>query len=596
MYQLTSRIIITQPKSARLITSHYFVQRHHSSNYKKYSYLSTSTSSSSSSSTRSRLAIGGSKLSQTQQDGIYPSVIATALQNDVFTLESGLHGDEKLKRGFVDAVMYLQNVTGNTAFTTASDIDTNTKHVELTARFGYRTAASMDDKMDGDILQESNVNQKNPSSTSTNTTSVFHNMSSSYIQQTLEHSSLVSLHQGKSYNNNSLSSQEEEHSLNEYFCKQSIDLTYMAHNPEAQGSEMHAKGAPMDDIREFIKEKMINAFITLERGVEEGLITSYGVCSNGLSLPSSHPLHLSWEDMLHASSYAAGLVHQSTDDNKNVVRSNLSMIQLPINLLETHGLKVANRVKEYIASESNNDLLLPSSIRVFAMRPLTCYPDRGTGTGHPFKLVDYLIPNSVNENDEKIWTHQIETSSPPLYNTILNETMGHFDATHILEMKEEEEEERSLTTEERETLDGCKLLQSMIHDLDANLSSGKIRSFAAYEEELYSKAIPLIHDTFEELDSESAELLQRFFHVHGNAVRHSIAKTTRQLLKEGGDGVDKYEIPDEVSLQEFALEYLLKQTCDGDHAKGYLIDKVVVGCPKAEHVVEAVKIADKVIL
>jgi hypothetical protein len=569
-----------QPNSQRLVASQYhhnfWLFQRHNSNYKKY--LSTSSSS-----TRSRLAIGGSKLSQTQQDGIYPSVIATALQNDVLTFESGLHGDGKLKRGFVDAVMFLQNVTGNT----------NRKHVELTARFGYRTAASMDDKIDGDILQESNVNENSSSSATNNTTtSVFHNMSSSYIQQTLEHSPLVSLYQGKSYDDNS---SQEEQSLNE-LCKQSIDLTYMAHNPEAQGSEMHAKGAPIEDTREFTKEKMKDAFIALERGVEEGLITSYGVCSNGLSLPSSHPLHLSWEDMLDAASHAAGFVHQSSGNEKKV-RSSLSMIQLPINLLETHGLKVANRIKEYVASpphpdNKSNGLQLPSSIRVFAMRPLTCYPDRGTGTGYPFKLVDYLIPNSLDENDEKMWTHHIETTSPPLYNALLNETMAHFDATHILEIKEEEE--RSLTTEERETLDGCKLLQSMIHDLDVNLSSGKIRSFAAYEEELYSKAIPLIHDTFEELDTESAELLQRFFHVHGNAVRHSIAKTTRKLLKEGGDGVDKYEIPDEVTLQEFALGYLLKQTCDGDHAKGYLIDKVVVGCPKAEHVVEAVKIADKI--
>jgi len=224
------------------------------------------------------------------------------------------------------------------------------------------------------------------------------------------------------------------------------------------------------------------------------------------------------------------------------------------------------------------------------MRPLTCYPDRGTGTGHPFKLVDYLIPKSFDDNGDKIWTHDSE-GLLPLYTAVLNETMAHFDATHLLEIKEEEE--RELTMEERETLDGCKLLQSMIHDLDVNLSSGQIRSFAAYEEDLYSKVVPLIHDTFEELDADSADVLQRFFQVHGNAVRQSIAKTTRQLLKEGGDGVDKYDIPDNVSLQEFALDYLWKQECNGEHAKGPLIDKVVVGCPKAEHVVEAVKIADK---
>ena len=520
--------------------------------------LCSSSRSASTLPTRSRLAIGGTKLAQTQQDGIYASVIATSLQNSVTTFESGLDGDEKLKRAYVDAAMFLKNVHNQ-------DL-THHNAIELTSRFGYRTSET---KIEGDVKQEDSSKGE----------SVYHNMSKDYVQEVLGESSLVQLYQGKQSNH-----VNEEQVPDE--CRQNLKLTFMAHNPEAQGSEMHAKNAPIDEVRDYIQEQMTEAFIGLETGVAEGQITSYGVSSNGLSLPSSHPLHLSWEDVIHASTEAAKTVYGS--DSGKV--SNLSTIQLPINLLETYGLKVANRIKDHICSPQRKEINLPSSIRIFAMRPLTCYPDRGTGTGLPFKLVDYLIPNSLTDPNDKSWTHQIKGTSSPLYTSVLNETMSHFDATQILEIKEDEE--RELTTEERETLDGCKLLQSMIHDLDANLTTGQIRSFAAYEEELYSKVVPLIHDTFEELDAESAEVLHRFFQVHGNAVRHSISKTTRALLKEGGEGVTKYEIPAEMALQNFALNFLWDQNCTGEFASGPLIDKVVVGCPKAEHVIEAVKMAD----
>lgn len=68
---------------------------------------------------------------------------------------------------------------------------------------------------------------------------------------------------------------------------------------------------------------------------------------------------------------------------------------------------------------------------------------------------------------------------PSIYQLALQTAMSHFDADDILEAKKT----RELTMEERETLDGCKLVQSMIHDLDTDLEH--IRSFAAHEDELY---------------------------------------------------------------------------------------------------------------
>jgi hypothetical protein len=64
-------------------------------------------------------------------------------------------------------------------------------------------------------------------------------------------------------------------------------------------------------------------------------------------------------------------------------------------------------------------------------------------------------------------------------------------------------------------------------------------------------------------------------------------------LENGGDGVEKYTIPESQTMQDFAIQYLLKQKCEGKALNDKdLIDRVVIGCPRAEHVVEAIKAAD----
>jgi len=139
----------------------------------------------------------------------------------------------------------------------------------------------------------------------------------------------------------------------------------------------------------------------------------------------------------------------------------------------------------------------------------------------------------------------------------------------------------------------------MIHDLDANLHSGNLRSFTTYEEEIFQNVVPMIHETFEELDEETVNVLQRFFQAHGLAVRHAVAKTTRRLLKSGQEGGAKYDVDDDKSLQEFALQWLLKQRWGNDDEDGngtnggLVVDKIVVGCPQPDYVVEAVKAVDK---
>ena len=517
-------------------------------------------SSTSASNAFKRIAIGTNRLSSPQPEGTFPSVLATAIQNNINTFESKLDKEEELRRAIVDALMFLSNRSD-------AGIDhIGAKSLKVIGKISYQTSSSdqdhdQDEKnidiAEGNILQEKNDDNM-----------VFHNLSPKHIINTMNKSPLVELYQNKEL--------------------PQVDLIYCAHNPEAQGMEMLQQEAPLEDVRGFVKDKLIAAFVTMEQLVGEGKMGSYGVCSNGLGLSSSHPMHLSWEDMLDASAEASREVH-GFDCGRG--ENNMSTVQLPANLLETHGLKVANRMKQFLASPDASMVGgMPESVEIHSLRPLTCYPDRGTGTGHPFKLVDYMLP-TVEDGSVKAWSHTLK-NMPAFYTSLLNETMSHFDATHLIELKEEEG--RELTVEERETLDGCKLLQSMIHDLDSNLSAGQFRSFAAYEDDLFNKVVPLIHDSFEELDSDSAELLQRFFQAHGVAVRQSLANTTRELLKAGGDGVGKYDIPDDMTLQDFALRFLLEQRCDGEFADGPLIDRVIVGCSRAEHVIEAVQSADEI--
>ena len=269
---------------------------------------------------------------------------------------------------------------------------------------------------------------------------------------------------------------------------------------------------------------------------------------------------------------------------------------------------------------------------------------------HPVLLRDYQLMNDAEESLSSIDvganpTNATSSSSTPLmiwtneyynryglrpttYQSILNATLSHFDADSILEASQS----RTLTVEERETLDGCKLLRDMIHDLDNNVDD--MRSFAAYEEFLMNVAVPLIYGSFEGLDEESASRLQDFLRVHGLAARLVVARWTRELLLAGwrrrrrrrnldprmneestekddefgwekntdeekkilqvwtslgfGGGNNRsqyfgYKIPEELTLQEFAVRRLL----ENDSLSGVVLD-----CSSPEHVLEAVKAAD----
>jgi len=362
---------------------------------------------------------------------------------------------------------------------------------------------------------------------------VVHNISSDYVRQAVESSPLLEL-------------QEMEN----------VKLVFLLHNPEAQVVELLKEdpGATPEERHEFVKERWTPAMETLEEYAVANNVFSFGVVSNGLGIPerNNHPMHLD-----------ASLVIEASKKYDH-----FSTVELPANLLETYGWEMARKIK----SEA-------PSVNISAMRPLTCYPDLGTGSGFPFRLVDYALP--ILE-DETIGVFEDDTASigagkgfrytndmtgiPAIYQMALQAAMSHFDAQELLEIKQE----RDLTMEERETLDGCKLMQSMIHDLDNQLEN--VRSFAAHEDELYGRIIPLIYDTFELMDDKTSDLLQAYFAAYAVAVRYAIAKKTREVLKKGekgsNTGATYPDIPQKMLLQEYALRHMLAAKC---------FDRIVIG-------------------
>lgn len=402
-----------------------------------------------------------------------------------------------------------------------------------TSNGGVNGAQPTKNAMQGDVILSDQAGTKSYNITPSN---VVHNFTSEYILQAVESSPLLELHQDM----------------------ENLKLVFLLHNPEVQVADLLKENpkATAEERLAFIGQRSKPAMETLQdyTSSKNSKLFSFGVVSNGLGIPerNNHPMHLSSSFVIDASK----------------AYSQFSTVELPANLLETYGWEMARKIK----AEAPN-------VTVSAMRPLTCHPDLGTGSGYPFRLVDYALPTL---EDQSIGTFGDQEASiapgmgvrytnemsgiPTIYQLALQAAMSHFDAEQLLEAKQE----RDLTMEERETLDGCKLVQSMIHDLDNQLEH--VRSFAAHEDELYGRIIPLLYDTFELMDDKTSDVLQAFFAAYAVAVRFAIAKKTREILKHGdsekGKGITYPNIPQSMTLQEFALRHMLAERC---------FDRIVIG-------------------
>ena len=444
----------------------------------------------------------------------YSLVVQTAVDHGVTTIECPNTTDlANVVIGDPEngPITVLQRV-GYRTIETSSDDTTSTPS-------STATSTNCNQRISGDLLlEELQTKGETDTTTTTTTQQVVHNLSVSHMHQIADSSSSTT----QLLANNP-----------------HIQLIPMVHNPEVHGNST--------------ADRLTEAFCGLEEIVKQSnnRIPSFGVVSNGLALPKDHPLHLDVAVVLNAADRAA--------KELGLEQSSLSILQLPINVMEVRGIQVARAVKA-----------LRPHIQLYAMRPLTYYPDFGTGTGQSISLLDYCLPQGPDQQD---WTH-LMAGPPPFYQKVLNIALSHFDGEALLEAKQE----RNLTDEEAETLEGAKYLQSLLHELDAEIAN--VISFSAYEEHVMNVVIPALFGTFEELDEPSTHILSNFFAAHGWTIRHALATRTRKMLQNS-----EHDIPSNVKLQEFALEFLFKENS---------IDKVIMGATQPEQILDAVGVWNKI--
>ena len=465
----------------------------------------------------SKIGLGGHKFGRMQPTQ-YTMVIQTALDQGVQVFEC-----PSTNEGDAEAIL-------------AKAIQD--KPVQILKRLGYRTiqeSAVSKEQRSGDLLLEVQQQQQQQQQHTTTTTTetkeesrrVIHNLSASYMHDCIESSALLR-------------------------SNQNIQLIPMVHNPEVHGADT--------------LDRLTEAFCGLEEVVRSEHypnVHSFGLVSNGLALPKDHPMHLDYRLVFQAADRACQEVGKTTITTASSSSSSLSILQLPANLLEVQGITVARNIKRD-----------RPHVHVYAMRPLTYYANDGT-TAAPQAMLDYLLPQGPNQQE---WTHRMK-GPPTSYHQVLNMAMAHFDGEALLEAQQE----RSLTEEELETLEGAKVLQSMLQELDANLDH--VVSLASHEDRMVQDIIPTLFGTFEALDEPSVHLLSNFFAAHGWTVRYNLATKMRRMLQHGGSDISgsgffpPHDIPPHVKLQDYALEYLLKED---------VIDTVIVGATIPEHVVDAV--------
>lgn len=140
---------------------------------------------------------------------------------------------------------------------------------------------------------------------------------------------------------------------------------------------------------------------------------------------------------------------------------------------------------------------------------------------------------------------------------------------------------RDLTEEERETRQGCMIVQDLVRDLNKQLVH--YTSFALFETELERRIIPLVYQTFEELDEDAVERLTTFFQRYGEMVRFNSSVQTRELVTSARCPGGPHNIPAGQPLYDYALKWALGQEA---------VSTVLVGMGVEAYVEEAVKVVD----
>ena len=239
---------------------------------------------------------------------------------------------------------------------------------------------------------------------------------------------------------------------------------YLIHNPEYYIYHHLNKGTNQDEILDNMFDRIFDAFVALEEQVKNGTIGSYGISSNSFSKSQKEPDFLPYEDLITLADRAAKIAGNDTH--------NFTTIELPINILETEGLKCASWAKE-------------NGLRVLANRPLNAQKGELM-----FRLADY------DESSE--------------YYHHLNELLDVCDN------------------------DELRPLYNLLEQLDEN--KHKFGWIGDYDSFLYAQILPHIKTTLENLDGENLDTMLKYIDMflteYKKMVSYECSKSTRIQLKD----------------------------------------------------------------
>lgn len=239
---------------------------------------------------------------------------------------------------------------------------------------------------------------------------------------------------------------------------------YLIHNPEYYLYDALNRGLNHDDILDNMFDKIYDVFVGLEREVQNDKIGSYGISSNSFSKLNNDIEFLPYEDLITLAIKAAEYVGNE--------KHSFTTIQLPINILETEGLKCASWAKK-------------NGLRVLANRPLNAQKDKAM-----FRLADY-------EESNEYYHH-------------LNELLG------VCEN------------------DDLRALYNLIEQLDENRQ--KFSWIGDYDSFLYTQIIPHIKKTLKSVAEQNLDIMLNFIDMFLNEYRKMVAyeccKSTRVELKK----------------------------------------------------------------
>ena len=246
---------------------------------------------------------------------------------------------------------------------------------------------------------------------------------------------------------------------------------YLIHNPEYFLLDALKHDLDRNETLDRMFERIEKAFAALEKEVQKGRIKSYGISSNSFALESSDPEFLPYEDLVTIAQRAA--------KSSGSERHHFSTIQLPINLLETEGLKCAEWAKK-------------NGLRVLSNRPLNAQANNLM-----FRLASYDEPHDYYHH--------------------LNE---------VLAMTDDE---------------SLRSVHNMIAQLDD--VKHRFGFVGEYEQFLYSQVIPHFRKAMQNLAPVAVEMLAEsldlFLQEYAKMVAFECTKMTKVQLKEELKGCSK---------------------------------------------------------